>query len=176
VYSQKKRDPNFSRLHIGIGYLPVLHFSPQSSDYKPSEFLRLTIGSNYEKGHFKLNLQYTNMVSSYQQPNCLMLDNSLSYLYDIGISQQFYIFSGLQIGLNTIHFYGSKVDDGRSIETEVSGGLEAGIAMRVIPKLDISVSYKLQRIFATPRNTLSMIDIGVVYYFNSSERLKKWLE
>lgn len=175
--AQEKRPANLSQIHLGIGYMPVLHFSPETFDYIPSQMLRLTIGSNYMSGYLKANLQYTHIVSDNQRPDCNMFDNSLSYLYYVRLYKGLSIYAGAQIGLNTIQFEDdSALVEDRKRETEVSSGLELGIEMRVIPKLGISGSYKLQRIFATPRNNLSMIDIGLVYYFNSSEKLKQWLE
>jgi hypothetical protein len=177
VKAQQQTIPNLSQLHIGVGYLPVLNFSPDSLDYNPSEMARFTIGFNYMKnGYFKYNLQYASLTSSNpQHPNCELFDNSLAYLHYFRLLKGLSLYSGGQVGLNTVLYHQAIFDD-RKRETEVSAGLELGIEMRVIPNLGLSGSYKLQRIFATPRNTLSMVDIGVIYYFNSSDKLKTWLE
>lgn len=177
--AQQQNLPNLSQLHIGAGFLPVLNFSPDSLDYNPSEMVRFTVGLNYLKnGYFKYNLQYSALTSSNpQHPNCRLFDNSLSYLHYFRLYKNISIYAGAQLGLNTVLYEEHDLDLGdRKRETEVSTGLETGIEIRVIPKLGFSGSYKLQRIFATPRNTLSMIDIGIVYYFNSNETLKQWLE
>jgi hypothetical protein len=177
--AQQQNTPNLSQLHIGAGFLPVLSFSPDSLDYNPSEMMRFTVGFNYlTNGYFKYNFQYGSLASSNpQHPDCHLFDNSLSYLYYFRLPRNIAIYSGAQLGLNTVLFDGDEASLGdRKRETEVSSGLEIGVEIRVIPSLGLSGSYKLQRIFATPRNTLSMIDIGVIYYFKPNDKIKQWLE
>ncbi len=176
VKAQQERTPNLSQIHIGVGFLPVLQFSPNNFDYSPSQMTRLSLGTNYLSGNINANLQYAYMTSPNQRPNCRMFDASLSYLYHITLPKNFFIYSGLQFGSNTIHFEGDDIPDDRDFETEVSGGIEFGIEKRFRDKIGISCSYKLQRIFATPRNNLSMMDIGISYYFNSNDKLRQWLE
>jgi predicted porin len=174
--AQERYNSNLSQLHISAGYMPVLQFSPDYLDYHPSAFTRLTLGLNYQHGYIQTHFQYAYLPSSDpQKPDTRIFDNSLAYLYTLPVYKGLSIRAGGQIGLNTIHFQTDVAGD-RSFETEVSGGFEAGIELRVMQKLGLIGSYKLQRIFATPRNNLSMIDVGAVYYFNSNQTLKKWLE
>jgi len=175
VKAQYKREPNLAQLNVSIGILPVLNFTPKLFDYIPTEMLRITFGVNYLKGYLKGNLQYTNITST-NRPNCIMLDKSISYIYSAHLYKGFFINGGFQVGLNSIRIDDKNLPDFLGSETELSSGFEFGVEKRFKNKLGVSYSYKLQRIFATPRNTFSILDIGLVYYFNSSDRLKKWLE
>lgn len=176
VKAQEQKLANLSQIHIGAGYMPVLHFTPDTLDYKPEGMIKLSLGVNYLKGYLKLNFQYASLVTASANPSCNMYDGSLSYLYFIPVYKGFALFAGGQAGLNTIHFRGDNVPADRNFETEVSGGLEAGIEKRFKNRLGVSCAYQFQRIFATPRNNVSMLNIGVTYYFHSNEKVKKWLE
>lgn len=178
----KQKDiPNLSQLHVGFGFMPALAFEPVNFVYTPTNFKRATIGINYLNGYIKYNLQYSFIEASDSlkiYPNCKLLDNSIGYTYYIPLFKNGYIFGGAQLGLNTryMNVSGTKLSSDASLETEMSSGLELGFEIRVKRKLGIGVSYKHQRIFSFPRNKLSLLDIGLVYYLNSNTKLKKWLD
>jgi hypothetical protein len=176
VKAQEQKITDLSQLNAGVGYMPVLRFSPGTLDYRPTGTARLTLGANYLKGYIRYNLQYNSLEVYNQQPECKMFDNSLAYLYFIHLYRGLSLYAGGQVGLNTIHFGENELSEDRAFETEVSAGLETGAEWRIADKLGISCSYKLQRIFATPRNDLSMLDFGIIYYFKPNQKIKEWLE
>lgn len=180
VLAQSTPLPNLSQLHLNLGYMPVIGFSPKKSDYIPKSMYRMTIGINYGKGYIKYNGQYTviNSTNVSLYPDAKMLDNSLGYSYFIPITKYGFVFIGAQLGLNTYYMdvAGTNLSPNRALETELSSGFEVGMEIRIKKKLGMSVAFKQQRIFATPRNDLSMVDLGLTYYFNSTPKLKKWLD
>lgn len=179
-YAQVKPLPNLSQLHLNIGYMPVLTFSPQKADYIPKTMYRITLGINYGKGYLKYNGQYTSITSSNvnQYPDAKILDNSLGYSYFIPVTKYAFVFIGAQIGLNSYYMdvSGTNLSPDRSTETELSSGYELGMEIRIKKKFGISAAFKQQRIFAVPRNDLTLVDLGLAYYFNSAPKLKKWLD
>lgn len=174
--AQESKIDNLSQLQIGIGYAPVLVFTPTTLDYTSSSMVRFTLGTNYLKGSINYNLHYSSLTPSNGQPDCDMFDNSMSYQYRVKLYKKLFVSTGLQIGINTIHFKGDSVSSGRSLESEISAGFDAGLQLYIGKGLGISCSYKLGRIFATPRNDLQMIDLGIFYNFKPNKTVKTWLE
>lgn len=180
LLAQSLNIPELSQLNVGIGYMPVLRFEPKYFDYTPQNFVRATVGVNYGKGYIRYQFQYTritpNIATSY--PECMLFDNGIAYHYYLPISKYFYLFGGGQIGFNTYYMdvQGTVLYAHRTFETEISCGLEIGTEFRLKNNLGFMASFKRQRILASPRNDMSMLDIGLIYYFKSSTTLKKWLD
>lgn len=180
VVAQTSPEANLSQVHVGVGYMPVIQFSPGNFPYQPSQFFRLTAGVNYLKGYIKGNCQYTKIIANNPSvyPTSLMFDNSIGYLYSQKLFKQIHLFGGGQIGLNAIFFdvEGTNLSSNRSSEIEMSAGIELGVEYRFYKNFGLSASVKQQRIFATPNNNLVLADFGLTYYFNPKTGLKKWLE
>jgi len=180
LIAQSLNIPELSQLNIGFGYMPVLRFAPKYFDYTPQNFLRATIGVNFGKGYIRYQFQYTRITpdKATSYPDCMLFDNAIAYHYYFPISKHFYLFGGGQIGLNTYHMdvQGTVLYAARTFETEISSGLEIGTEFRMNNKLGLMASFKRQWIFAAPRNDMSMLDVGLIYYFKSSTALKKWLD
>jgi hypothetical protein len=179
ILAQTNKIPNLSQLHVGIGYMPILRFKPTTFDYTPNNLKQATIGLNYGSGYIKYRFQYAFIEPTNTfYPDCRIFDNSLGYTHFVKLFNGGYLFAGAQVGLNTFYMdvSGSSLSANRSLETEMSSGIELGLEVRLKNKLGFVAAFKQQRIFALPRNDLSMIDLGMVYYFGSNAKLKKWLE
>lgn len=177
MVAQKPKTESLSQFHIGAGWVPVFNFKPTNIDYTMSQMARLTLGVNYLRGYIKANIQYANMIPQGNYPNCMMFDNSISYQYHLKFTNSFTAFVGGQLGLNTIKYeYINFTATSQSIETETSAGLEVGVQYLLHKQFGFNASYKRMRIYATPRNNLSLADIGIVYFFKPSQKLQTWLE
>lgn len=177
LFAQQQKIESLSQFHIGAGWVPVLKFTPSTLDYTANQMARFSFGVNYLNGYIKANVQYSNMVPQGNYPNCLMVDNSIAYQYHLRFGKNFSFFAGAQLGLNTIRYeYINFSATSQSIETETTAGIEFGIQQLVLKKVALTCSYKLMRIYATPRNDLSLVDIGVVYFFEPSKKLAIWLQ
>lgn len=180
TFAQTSAIPNLSQLHVGIGYMPVLNFKPTTFDYIPTSLKRVTLGVNYGNGYIKYHFQHALIKPNKPlYPDCNLFDNSLGYTHFIKVLKRgVYVFAGLQLGLNTYHMdvSGTNLSGNRSLETELSSGIEVGLEIRVKNKLGLNTAFKQQRIFASPRNDLYLIDLGLIYYLNSNAKLKTWLD
>jgi hypothetical protein len=174
--AQKQKLALLSQVHLGVGYVPVLSFKPSPFDYSTNEMARFTIGINYLSGYIKANIQYAEMMPNGLLPGCVMLDNSIAYQYHLSLPKKFTVYGGVQVGLNTIKYEYNNFSIHRIYETELSGATEIGLQKIVWNSLGMHCGYKLMRIYATPRNTLGMVDIGLTYFFNPSQKIKTWLE
>lgn len=177
LFAQQQRVENLSQIHIGAGYMPIVRFTPTSLDYSINQMSRFTIGINYLQGYIKVNTLFTQMVPNGNYPNCLMFDNSIAYQYHLPFTNSFTVFVGGQLGLNTIKYeYINFTATSQSIETETTAGVEVGLQYLLHQRFGLTASYKRMRIYATPRNNISLADIGIVYLFKPSQKLKTWLE
>lgn len=176
LFAQQKKVESLSQIHLGIGWEPVLNFSPSSLDYVTNHMTRFTVGVNYLNGYIKFNTQYANMITHGALPKCMMLNNSLAYQYHVYLPKSFSVYIGGQIGLNTIKFEYNDFSKYRIYETELSAGAEIGLQKILFDKIGINYSFKLLHIFATPRNDISTMDIGFIYLFKPNNKLKTWLE
>ncbi len=175
--AQNKTDNYFNQLNIGIGYLPILTFSPTSIEYSPTNMFRVSLGANYGKGFFKGKMQYGKMISQNTMlPDCQVFNFNLAYEYYVPIFKFLDAYAGIETGLHNIKFDDPDVPFYSSNETEMVAGVEFGIAAKLSPKVSATCSYRIQRIFSTPRVDISFGDIGLIYYFNKSKKVQEWLQ
>jgi hypothetical protein len=176
LFAQQKKIESLSQFNLGIAWVPVLHVSPSFLDYTIDNMTRFTLGVNYLNGYIKVNTQYANMIANKPLPSCVMLDNSLAYQYHFYLPNNFSIYLGGQVGLNTIKFEYNNYSKHRIYETELSTGAEIGLQKKLFNKIGIHCSFKLLHIFATPRNDINTLDVGFTYFFKPNNTLKTWLE
>lgn len=174
--AQNSSDNYFSQLNISVGYLPMISSSSTDIGYTAKDMYRLSVGANYGKGFFKLNFQYGQMLSENTwPPDCNTYNTNFAYHYHISLFKFMDAYAGIETGLYTTQFKDS-VASYREFETEMLAGAELGIEAKLTSKLSLTCAYRIQRVFSSPRVDMTFGDIGLTYYFNKSETVKKWLQ
>ncbi len=174
--AQQKTDNYFNQLHIGFGYLPVVSMYSPTLEYSPTNMLRFTLGTNYGNGVFKTNFLYGKMIyPTNKLPNCDVYNVNLAYQYYVRLYKRLNVYGGIETGLHTIKFDINLPNYAR-IETEMAAGAEIGLEAKLTPHISLNAGYRIQRIFSIPRVDFTFADVGVIYYFNKSDKIKQWLQ